>query len=219
MKLFREPTAAHRAGKKKMPPKYTQPPYRATHLYIPPNWASELRHSSYVVITEGEKKAAALAQWGIPVLGLGGVDSWRTGRFEIPEAYRVLAQPAEETEEAPASAERPGKEAADVAVYELGPRDIERIVAQLEGVVPELIELRDELASKIVFLIYDCDVIVPVGVRGVAPKSGVKPQVRRAAHDFADWLFSNGIDRKSTRLNSSHVAISYAVFCLKKKKN
>src|SRR5690606_8897620 len=28
-----------------------------------------------------------------------------------------------------------------------------------------------------------------------------------------------GIDRKSTRLNSSHVKISYAVFCLKKKKS
>src|SRR5215510_15248741 len=28
----------------------------------------------------------------------------------------------------------------------------------------------------------------------------------------------DGEDRKSTRLNSSHVAISYAVFCLKKKK-
>ena len=28
-----------------------------------------------------------------------------------------------------------------------------------------------------------------------------------------------GTDRKSTRLNSSHVSISYAVFCLKKKKN
>src|SRR5437899_8081175 len=27
-----------------------------------------------------------------------------------------------------------------------------------------------------------------------------------------------GIDRKSTRLNSSHLGISYAVFCLKKKK-
>src|SRR5690349_23962318 len=27
-----------------------------------------------------------------------------------------------------------------------------------------------------------------------------------------------GVDRKSTRLNSSHVEISYAVFCLKKKK-
>src|SRR5690349_22099108 len=31
--------------------------------------------------------------------------------------------------------------------------------------------------------------------------------------DELDW-----IDRKSTRLNSSHVEISYAVFCLKKKK-
>src|SRR5690606_40125444 len=28
-----------------------------------------------------------------------------------------------------------------------------------------------------------------------------------------------GVDRKSTRLNSSHVKISYAVFCLKKKKS
>src|SRR5215510_499532 len=35
------------------------------------------------------------------------------------------------------------------------------------------------------------------------------------------WILSilvNQADRKSTRLNSSHVAISYAVFCLKKKK-
>src|SRR5690554_7209289 len=31
-------------------------------------------------------------------------------------------------------------------------------------------------------------------------------------------LISEGRDRKSTRLNSSHVRISYAVFCLKKKK-
>src|SRR2546430_6161787 len=30
---------------------------------------------------------------------------------------------------------------------------------------------------------------------------------------------SNARDRKSTRLNSSHSQISYAVFCLKKKKN
>src|SRR3712207_9006873 len=30
--------------------------------------------------------------------------------------------------------------------------------------------------------------------------------------------YVRGIDRKSTRLNSSHANISYAVFCLKKKK-
>src|SRR5437870_7530233 len=32
-------------------------------------------------------------------------------------------------------------------------------------------------------------------------------------------LPASRVDRKSTRLNSSHVAISYAVFCLKKKKH
>src|SRR5690554_7529626 len=32
------------------------------------------------------------------------------------------------------------------------------------------------------------------------------------------WNLGEQLDRKSTRLNSSHVRISYAVFCLKKKK-
>src|SRR6266704_6059674 len=36
--------------------------------------------------------------------------------------------------------------------------------------------------------------------------------------DIAGNPFTNALDRKSTRLNSSHVSISYAVFCLKKKK-
>src|SRR5690606_40332120 len=33
----------------------------------------------------------------------------------------------------------------------------------------------------------------------------------------AHWMTGRWEDRKSTRLNSSHVKISYAVFCLKKK--
>src|SRR5438309_6454863 len=49
---------------------------------------------------------------------------------------------------------------------------------------------------------------------------------RRSRHRCADVLcqlngecaYSTGTDRKSTRLNSSHSSISYAVFCLKKKK-
>src|SRR5690625_5835517 len=36
--------------------------------------------------------------------------------------------------------------------------------------------------------------------------------------EIIDLRDSRQEDRKSTRLNSSHVAISYAVFCLKKKK-
>src|SRR3712207_7077563 len=42
----------------------------------------------------------------------------------------------------------------------------------------------------------------------------------RLKRSGAWWYIPNGnqIDRKSTRLNSSHANISYAVFCLKKKK-
>src|SRR5690606_41346590 len=39
-----------------------------------------------------------------------------------------------------------------------------------------------------------------------------------SANRYAGGLCSRWGDRKSTRLNSSHVKISYAVFCLKKKK-
>src|SRR5690606_41284338 len=38
-----------------------------------------------------------------------------------------------------------------------------------------------------------------------------------AAHRVAARMLDLDQDRKSTRLNSSHVKISYAVFCLKKK--
>src|SRR2546426_3509846 len=48
---------------------------------------------------------------------------------------------------------------------------------------------------------------------------GVEGQVFRAVHDLGDVpLDRRPVDRKSTRLNSSHLVISYAVFCLKKKK-
>src|SRR3989454_4203515 len=40
----------------------------------------------------------------------------------------------------------------------------------------------------------------------------------RADSTARDSAIAWGLDRKSTRLNSSHLVISYAVFCLKKKK-
>src|SRR5438552_14029312 len=45
-------------------------------------------------------------------------------------------------------------------------------------------------------------------IRAVAPKADVK---------LVEGVNHMAIDRKSTRLNSSHQIISYAVFCLKKK--
>src|SRR5256885_12880589 len=43
--------------------------------------------------------------------------------------------------------------------------------------------------------------------------------LERARAFFRDDGRVLAVDRKSTRLNSSHLVISYAVFCLKKKKN
>src|SRR5690348_17387044 len=61
-----------------------------------------------------------------------------------------------------------------------------------------------------------------LGNRCVGPgseRSGIQPDlVLRYPREATDQPLVRGEDRKSTRLNSSHPSISYAVFCLKKKK-
>src|SRR2546429_3787978 len=57
--------------------------------------------------------------------------------------------------------------------------------------------------------------------RGVVLRLGrLLPQAKGAGINLVLWPIETlyRIDRKSTRLNSSHGYISYAVFCLKKKK-
>src|SRR5688572_31679014 len=67
---------------------------------------------------------------------------------------------------------------------------------------------------------------LPISVADIAPRES-SPSVQRAKLDLlrdldrgalARYHNVTEIDRKSTRLNSSHSQISYAVFCLKKKK-
>src|SRR5260221_9023886 len=61
-------------------------------------------------------------------------------------------------------------------------------------------------------------VVREVGINGVP----VYPVlVAKGCQSFKEIQYPSfrNIDRKSTRLNSSHTVISYAVFCLKKKKN
>src|SRR5437867_7567869 len=58
------------------------------------------------------------------------------------------------------------------------------------------------------------------GVGQAFPKGGMAgPRVHRfrIQDDSAAPIDCGEVDRKSTRLNSSHRTISYAVFCLKKK--
>src|SRR5206468_10134164 len=52
---------------------------------------------------------------------------------------------------------------------------------------------------------------------GIAPVVRVRGELAR--FDLGLPVRAAQLDRKSTRLNSSHDQISYAVFCLKKKKN
>src|SRR6266540_5967020 len=53
---------------------------------------------------------------------------------------------------------------------------------------------------------------------GPAELAGLRVLVHHLDHPQPYAVLVAGLDRKSTRLNSSHITISYAVFCLKKKK-
>src|SRR5690348_17828240 len=54
--------------------------------------------------------------------------------------------------------------------------------------------------------------------RGAVARVGGARARQLPVADRGRLRLAGGVDRKSTRLNSSHPSISYAVFCLKKKK-
>src|SRR5690349_20508055 len=113
--------------------------------------------------------------------------------------------------------------------HRLGPDDARVVMALLDGggddaADPDAVATHGHHLGLAAFVDYG-------GAQGV----GIfRPQLEHVAHfdaagqvQFAvavgrgialDHVAQVGEDRKSTRLNSSHVEISYAVFCLKKKK-
>src|SRR5437667_12134735 len=58
----------------------------------------------------------------------------------------------------------------------------------------------------------------PEEIADLLTRAGVETKGIETRGAKIDQVFVSQIDRKSTRLNSSHITISYAVFCLKKKK-
>src|SRR5256885_9516186 len=87
-------------------------------------------------------------------------------------------------------------------------------------IAPHLARLRQTLEQRALIVTYERGLAVhePIGPHDLAPEhfhdglvSEAYPEHRDAPGERADQ------DRKSTRLNSSHLVISYAVFCLKKK--
>src|SRR5205814_7517210 len=77
------------------------------------------------------------------------------------------------------------------------------------------IESRGFLLGAPIALLLDAG-LVPIRKPGKLP--GARGRVEYALEYGTDALEMHREDRKSTRLNSSHLGISYAVFCLKKKK-
>src|SRR5438034_7234518 len=87
------------------------------------------------------------------------------------------------------------------------------LVAYMEGDTPVVIPGEDgERLVPSVVAWTDDGVVVGNAARGTLMSDAA------SAVYSAKRLMGRDIDRKSTRLNSSHTVISYAVFCLKKKK-
>ena len=77
-------------------PKYKQPKFSENHLYFPPSFQSVLarhldigRDKHFIILTEGEKKAACATKFGFPCIAFTGVDSWRTRTFTVPDESKM----------------------------------------------------------------------------------------------------------------------------------
>jgi hypothetical protein len=89
-KLFDQP--AHEA-------KYRQIIGTPNHVYFPPRLYELLDKLQdedslqFIILTEGEKKAAAAVKEGFPCAAVSGVDSWRNRIVSLPKDIKLAAQP------------------------------------------------------------------------------------------------------------------------------
>lgn len=65
-------------------PKYKQPKDSDAYIYFPPNFMEVAKVSPYVLIVEGEKKAALACKLGFPACAVAGVDAWRNRTVSLP---------------------------------------------------------------------------------------------------------------------------------------
>lgn len=74
-------------------PKYKQSRATSNCVYFPKNVKQLILEKGYVIITEGEKKAACATKCGYPAVGLSGVDSWKNRTVVLPEGTALEQQP------------------------------------------------------------------------------------------------------------------------------
>lgn len=73
-------------------PKYKAVRNQENHIYFPPGLPKLLARPEcdYLIITEGEKKAACAVAHGFPCIALSGVDSWRVRTISIPDTSELI---------------------------------------------------------------------------------------------------------------------------------
>ncbi len=158
-------------------PKYKQPKNSENYVYFPPDLLNVLGKMMvakdppyFLILTEGEKKAAAAVKAGIPAIAFTGVDSWRTKTFTVPDDSKMETSIFGKTKQ---------------VRIRLPSTDIDFVENLTLAVgMKELIDLliRRNLNAIIV---YDTDV--------VEGKGGIKSQVQRAAATLGYELRFRGI--------------------------
>src|SRR5690606_41777563 len=104
-------------------------------------------------------------------------------------------------------------------VLALLPRRAHSLSVRSDRHPPDLHSFPTRRSSDLMYEHAEAELGLPdllVTAHGIFPNL---PLVEMTAEEWDRTFAINVRDRKSTRLNSSHVKISYAVFCLKKKKN
>ncbi len=73
-------------------PKYKQPKDTPNHVYFPRDFLYVAQKSPYIILTEGEKKAARACKEGFACCALGGTESWRNKILALPEDVELNQQ-------------------------------------------------------------------------------------------------------------------------------
>lgn len=147
-------------------PKYKQPKETPNHVYFPPTFFETAQKTDYILVTEGEKKAALATKLGFPCVAFGGVDSWRNRTVVLPIESELTQN------------ESKGQLKAKIPANTEVNEDLSQSLA---------IGMQDLLdyclqTKKHVVIVYDSDVEV-----------GVKPSVQRAAAVLGFELRFRGI--------------------------
>lgn len=150
-------------------PKYKQPKESNSHVYFPPGFLARAKTSPYVIVTEGEKKAAIATKLGFPTCALGGVDAWKSRTVTLPVDTELSQHKSKVTAKLPAHTDA---------------------IEDTSGLAQGLQDLIDFVIAnkKCLIIVFDSDLDI-----------GIKASVQRAAATFGFDLRFRGIPFNKVR--------------------